>query len=138
MKRCPAFRRRRGFTLMEVLLVLVILVILGSLAGVAINQAHKKALVNTAHTQLGMFEEAMTWYKMDVHVYPEELRLLREVPGDAMSEYWDGPYLAKDVPLDPWGNEYQVEMGDDGESYRIWSYGPDKQDGTNDDIIKET
>lgn len=126
-------QRRQAFTLMEVLLVLVILVILGSMAGVFIRGAQKRAREDAARAQIGGFDAAIKMYELTVQQYPttaQGLQALRQPPGDVAN--WDGPYLDKEVPADPWGNPYQYES--DGESFRIWSFGPDQIDGSDDDI----
>jgi len=130
-------RRRAGFTLMEVLLVLAILVILGSMVTYYFVGAQTKAYARAAQSQIGMFERMLTDYRLDVGTYPntsQGLTSLREAPGDlANTNKWGGPYMSKPVPADPWGNPYQYEL-QDAENFRIWSWGPDGQDGTEDDI----
>ena len=129
-------RVRRGFTLMEVLLVLVILVLLGSMAGIFIRGAQKRARSDAARAQIGVFDKAIKMYELNVQMYPatsQGLQALRLPPGDAPG--WSGPYLDRDVPLDPWGNPYQYESN--GETFRIWSFGPDAGDGTADDIMSD-
>ncbi|MCA9249077.1 MAG: type II secretion system major pseudopilin GspG, partial [Planctomycetales bacterium] len=130
-------RRRQAFTLMEVLLVLVILVVLGSMVGVFIRRAQKTADVNATKSQIGLFEQGLEMYQLEIKNYPttqQGLVALRELPGDlANPDKWNGPYLKKDVPRDAWDNEYQYELID-ADTYRIWSFGPDGQDGTDDDI----
>ena len=128
-------RRRRGFTLMEVLLVLAILVILGSLVGVSIFQMQKNANIKAARTQIGLLEKAITAYQVDVGSYPSGLDALLAAPADLRNQAkWSGPYLEKSqVPADPWGNPFAYEL-QSAESYRITSSGPDGQNGTADDI----
>ena len=132
-------RRREAFTLIEVLLVLVILVILGSLVGIQIRSAQKKAFVNAAKTQVNNFEQPLGMYQLDMGNYPSSsagLEALRSAPGDAQESKWAGPYLQKAVPLDPWGRQYQYanpgKHNTDG--YDAWSLGPDGADGTDDDV----
>lgn len=129
-------RRRVGFTLMEVLLVLAILVILGSMVGIFFQGARKKALVQATTAQISMFEEMMEHYSLDVGSYPstqQGLQALRTPPSDiANPQKWGGPYAKKDIPPDPWGNPYQYEQS--GEQFQISSWGPDGQEGTDDDI----
>ena len=137
MKRLSHRRRRAraGFTLMEVLLVLVILVILGSMAGIFLRGAQKKALVNATRAQISTFETALELYQIDHNRFPEDnegLNALRTAPS-GNSTKWQGPYLKKDVPVDPWDNQYQYELPNP-DTPKIWSYGPDGQDGTEDDI----
>jgi general secretion pathway protein G len=127
-------KRRHAFTLMEVLLVLVILVILGSMAGVFIRGAQKKARADAARSQIGAFENAIKMYELNVMSYPPTLEALRQPPGDIPN--WSGPYLDREVPLDPWGNPYQYQLVD-SETYRIWSMGSDGLDGSADDISNE-
>ena len=130
--------RPQGFTLMEVLLVLVILVILGSMAGIFIRGAQKKARIDAARTQIGMLESAIKLYELNMMQYPsgsEGLQALITASGDSTN--WSGPYLdAREVPLDPWNNPYQYQL-ENAEVYRIWSFGADGVDGTEDDISSE-
>lgn len=132
-------QRREAFTLIEVLLVLVILVILGSLVGIQIRSAQKKGLVNSAKAQIGMFKTPLDMYQLDLGSYPSAssgLEALRTAPGDVQDSKWQGPYLEKAVPADPWGRQYQYanpgKHNTDG--YDVWSLGPDGSDGTDDDV----
>lgn len=132
-------RRRRGFTLMEVLLVLVILVILGSVVAVSLSGARKRAFVDSAKTQLTSFKSALTAYNVDIGTYPstqQGLAALRDAPADLRNPAkFRGPYADASAPLDPWGNDYRYES--DGQSFRVWSGGPNGQDegGTGDDVV---
>ncbi len=133
-------RRRGGFTLIEVLLVLVILVILVSLVVGGYTQAQSKAMRDAAKAQIGLFETPLELYHMDLYEYPstqQGLDALRAAPGDVgNTSKWSGPYLKKNTPLDPWGNPYQYESPGkfNTDSFDIWSFGPDRSDGTDDDI----
>lgn len=137
MKQKPR-RRKDGFTLMEVLLVLAILVILGSMVTYYFVGAQKKGYAKAALTQIGMFERMLTDYRLDVGSYPttdQGLQALRVPPGDlANSNKWAGPYAAKEIPADPWGNPYQYERPT-ADTYRIWSWGADGQNGSEDDVV---
>ncbi len=128
-------RRSSGFTLMEVLLVLVILVILGSMAGLFLRGAQKKALVNAARAQIGSLKAAVDMYEIDLRNYPAEgLNALRQPPANLRNpDRWGGPYLDTDVPLDPWDSPYRYELINP-DNFKIWSLGPDGTDGTDDDI----
>lgn len=143
VKRTRRAKTGKGLTLIEVLLVLAILVLL---AGVSVgvytgikgdaNKDAARVLVNDVAAQVDRFN-------MDMNRYPESeegLQELVEEPEDEEEqENWRGPYL-KDgiVPEDPWGQKIQYErFEDEGESaapYRVYSMGPDKEDGTEDDI----
>jgi general secretion pathway protein G len=130
-------RRRGGFTLMEVLLVLAILVILGALVAMNFGNVLGKADRDAARSQIGLFEPAVKMYFLHVKQYPTTLEALRTVPNDLPNPTkWVGPYLEKNVPLDPWGRPYQYASPGryNLDSYDIWSLGPDGQDGTQDDI----
>jgi general secretion pathway protein G len=131
-------RRSRGFTLMEVLLVLAILVILGSLVSVGYLQVQRNANKDSARTQIGLLEDAVNLYTLNVGSPPTALQGLIERPGDiANPEKWSGPYLEKSkLPQDPWNHDYLYETYDspDGMKFRISSAGPNGQPGDDDDI----
>ncbi len=132
-------RRRRGFTLMEILLVLVILVILGSMVGVFIGGARKRAFSDAARSQLNMFKGQLEQYYTDIGAFPtsqQGLGALRVMPADLRNPAkWRGPYAGADIPPDPWGNPY--EYVSDGASYQMWSGGPNgiSEQGGGDDIM---
>ena len=138
MKRRHRQRRRSsGFTLMEVLLVLAILVILGSMVGFYMVGAQTKGFERAAKAQIGNLDRMMTGYRLDVGSYPstsQGLVSLREAPADmANSGKWGGPYAEKNIPPDPWGNQYQYELVD-ADNFKIWSWGANGQSGDDDDI----
>ncbi len=128
---------RAAFTLMEVLLVLVILVVLGSLAVGMFTGAQKKANLNAAQTQVDAISHECDRYNLDMNGFPPDLSALRTVPQVANANSWAGPYIDRDIPLDPWGNPYQYQFPGSrhgNEKPDIWSWGPDLQNGTDDDI----
>ncbi len=129
---------RAGFTLMEVLLVLVILVILGSMAASMFSGTRERANIDAAKGQIGIFDKQVELYHFHVNQYPESLQDLIDRPSSLTKpEKWAGPYLdRKTVPLDPWDNEYQYASPgkQNPESYDVWSLGPDGADGGDDDI----
>jgi general secretion pathway protein G len=138
MKRRPV-RRPEGFTLMEVMLVLVILVILASTALLAFQGIQRRANINAAFTQVGALKTPLQAYQLSVGYFPstaQGLQALRIRPADVPQEKWDGPYLDSDVPLDPWGNPYQYMCpgARNPDSFDVWSFGPDGANGTQDDI----
>lgn len=138
MKRVVTNRRRRAsaFTLFEVLLVLVILIILTSTVSYYVLGAQKKAYIRAAQAQIGLCKSMLTDYHLDVGSYPTTdlgLAALRTAP-DGLTK-WAGPYAERDIPLDPWNNPYQYQLN--GDEYRIWSFGPDGQDGTGDEISNQ-
>ena len=137
MSRVNMRRRRDGFTLMEVLLVLIILVVLASLSVGIFTGTRKKANEQAARAQIGALETPIDTFHMHCNQYPGSLSDLRQSPSDtAIASSWGGPYLKKAVGADPWGNQYQyVTPGKHNtDTYDIWSHGPDGQAGTEDDI----
>jgi general secretion pathway protein G len=141
------FNRRapgRGFTLMEVMLVLMILVIIAGMAVTALAPMRRRALIRAADAQIQAFRGPLQAYEMDVGEYPstsQGLDALLAPPSDlANQDKWYGPYLearGNKIPLDPWGNEYMYEYPGKNQEQDlpdIWSMGPDRQDGTDDDV----
>jgi general secretion pathway protein G len=129
--------RRDGFTLVEVLLVLIILVIIGSIVVPNLFGAKDKADIDAAKSQVTMLDGVMDLYKMDFNKYPPNLKSLMEKPSEkAQADKWRGPYLKSNLKKDPWGNEYQylAEGKKNSNGYDLWSNGPDGQSGTDDDI----
>lgn len=122
---------------MEVLLVLVILVILGSFSVGIFTNVRRKANIDTARTQIGLTSSQIDLYQVNMNSYPPTLDALLVPPVDVpnVSE-WAGPYTKNKLNLDPWGNPYQyVSPGQfNVDSYDLWSLGPDGQSGTEDDI----
>lgn len=117
---------RIGFTLMEVLLVMAILVILGSVVVANFGKIFGDAKIDIARTQLQTLSLPLTKFQFDTGDYPSNdsgLDALRTPPSDVSEEKWRGPYLPKDLTADPWGNNYEYEKTAEG--YRIWSNGPD-------------
>ena len=141
---------RQGFTLIELLIVLAILVGIMALALPRLMGSRKKAEINTAKTQIGLFQSALEKYEFDTRGLPgteQGLAALTAMPaasdemgGAVASGGWDGPYLDT-IPNDPWGMRYQYEYPPTrggGSRPDIWSYGPDLADGTADDICSWT
>lgn len=130
-------RRAAGFTLLEVLLVLAILVALGAMATVAISGRQEKADRDTAKAQVQLLSSMIDNYRFDMKTMPESLDDLIEKPSDSkMAARWAGPYLnKKSIPLDPWDNEYKYESKDN--VAKVWSVGPDGSDGTDDDVSSD-
>lgn len=124
------WRRFHGFTLMELLLVLVILGLLAALVGPTLYQRIKPAKQSAARAQVENFMTALDSFFIDLGRYPstqEGLKALRIKPEG--SEKWSGPYLKKDIPVDPWGNAYTYRAPGRNGGYEIISYGADGRDG---------
>ncbi|XQW85898.1 type II secretion system major pseudopilin GspG [Thalassotalea piscium] len=124
-------KKINGFTMMELLIVIVILGLLASLVAPKFFGQLGTAERGVAAAQMHAFETALDTYRLDMGSYPSSLEELRK----SDKPRWDGPYLPKDVPLDPWKNPYIYSVpGDDGAPYKIMSYGADgKPGGTDND-----
>jgi len=102
--------RSSGFTLIELLVVLAILALISSLIGPRVLDHMGGAKSKTAKVQIAEIEQALDLFKLDVGRYPhdaEGLNALVERPGSASG--WNGPYLKKGLPADPWGATYQYK-----------------------------
>lgn len=131
---------RRGFTLIEMLVVIVVIAILAGLVGPMVFQNVGDAKVSAAKAQLELFGLALDQYRLDNDYYPstaQGLEALRAAPsGDPSAQNWRGPYLKKPVPLDPWGRPYIYKSpGDSSKTgYDLLTYGRDgKQGGIGED-----
>jgi general secretion pathway protein G len=125
-------RRSRtfGFTLLELLVVIVIIGLLASYVGPKYFAQLGKSEVTVAQSQIESFEKALDTFRLDVRRYPtteEGLSALLEKPANA--DKWNGPYLKKAVPLDPWGHPYVYKAPGVKHEYQITSYGRDGQPG---------
>ncbi len=126
--------KQQGFSLMELLIVMVILGMLAGIVGPTIWKHLSKAQDKTAKTQISQFESAIDTYRLDMFKYPSSLDAL--INNTSNSPKWNGPYLTKRMPKDPWGNEYQYKKpGDEGRDYDLYSFGADGQEGGEDDIV---
>jgi general secretion pathway protein G len=123
-------RQVLGFTLMELLLVLVIIGLLAALVGPTLYQRIKPAKESAARAQIENFSTALDSFYIDVGRYPssqEGLKALRAKPEGI--ERWNGPYLKKEVPADPWGNAFIYRTPGRNGGYEITSYGADGREG---------
>ena len=128
-------RRNEGFTLLE---LLVVIVIIGLLAGYVAPRYFSqvgKSEIQVAKAQVESLEKALDQYRLDVRRYPsheEGLDALVTKPSSATS--WNGPYLKKAVPADPWGRAYVYRTPGGTGEYEVVSYGRDgKPGGTGED-----
>ena len=128
-------KRRRanqtGVTLIEMLVVVTIIALFAGLVGLRMWKQADKARVTAARAQINSLMAALNTYKMDTGQFPtteQGLAVLRAAPAGVNN--WQGPYLERELPNDPWGNpyiyHYPSEQGDEPE---IISYGADGQSG---------
>jgi general secretion pathway protein G len=122
--------RNSGFTLLE---LLVVMVIIGLLVGYVAPQYFKqvgKSEIKTARAQIDSFGKALDQYRLDTGHYPTTEQGLAALVTKPQNEAkWDGPYLKKGVPPDPWGTAYVYKKPGDNGEYDIISYGKDGAPG---------
>ncbi|MCG8650594.1 MAG: type II secretion system protein GspG [Pirellulales bacterium] len=129
-RRCHA---RRGFTLLELLLVLSILVVIGGIVMVNLGGAADDAKVDSTRFQMNAIKQAISYYQIRMNSLPESLDNLRDGPSDsAKKAKWTKPILTK-IPLDGWENEFKYSVT--GNTYELRSGGIDGQPNTDDDIV---
>lgn len=137
-------KKRRGFTLFEVLLVIAILALLAAFVlprFIGVQEDAKVRMAKSAVGRTGPIAKQLDIYRLHIGKYPEGeegLKKLIEKPDDEeLAKKWKGPYLESEGSLkDPWDHEYRYRFpGERSEdTYDLWSVGPDGEDGTEDDI----
>jgi general secretion pathway protein G len=123
--------RSTGFTLLELLVVIVIIGLLAAYVGPKYFSQLGKSEVTVARAQIEAFEKSLDTYRLDVGRYPtseEGLNALMTAP-QAAGAKWNGPYLKKGIPQDPWGHAYQYRAPGTKGEYEIVSLGKDGQPG---------
>ena len=123
--------RRSGFTLLELLVVIVIIALLATYVGPKMFAQLGKSELTVARAQIEAFEKSLDTYRVDVGRYPnteEGIGALLVAP-PAAGARWNGPYLSKAVPVDPWGHAYQYRAPGAKAEYGIISTGKDGQPG---------
>ena len=130
-------KNENGWSFMETLIVIAIILILTTTVGFMAVKSLEKSRVAAARTQIESFATAIEAYYIDCGSFPtaeQGLSALRKKPEtEPSSDNWGGPYLYKDIPNDPWGNEYEyTSPAPDGSPYGIRSFGADGIEGGED------
>jgi len=155
----PSRQRRqprvaRAFSLIEIMIVLAIMLVLAGIVGFAVFGQRDKADIQATRVQLESFESAMRAFRLDYRRYPTEeegvsvLWTKETLDPDADTAKWS-KYVEEPAPRDLWGSEWGYSTESDefaiddedapaGPTFDIWSFGPDKEDGTDDDIHLRT
>ncbi|MBK5291985.1 MAG: type II secretion system major pseudopilin GspG [Acidobacteriia bacterium] len=144
MEMRSAKRRRAtgqaGITLIEMLVVVTIIALFAALVAPSMLNKTDAARVTAAHAQINSFMTALGAYKLDTGVYPSTemgLNVLRTRPANVNN--WQGPYLPKEIPMDPWGRAYLYKypsgQGDEPEIISLGADGQSGGEGTNADVI---
>ena len=128
-------RNKRGFTLIELMLVVIILGILVAMVVPRLvgrgEQARSQAAEADIRSNIAL---ALDLFELDNGDYPERLEDLIKDPGESKAPNWNGPYL-KRKPVDPWGRDYNYRSpGQHSTDYDLYSYGADGVEGGDDDI----
>lgn len=121
---------QRGFTLLELLVVMVIIGLLVGYVGPRYFSQIGKSETKAARAQIDALEKALDQYRIDIGHYPSSdqgLAVLNERPANEVN--WSGPYLKRAVPMDPWGRPYIYKMPGDNGELDISSLGKDGQPG---------
>ncbi len=132
MQRHPR-KRSSGFTLIEILVVLVILGMLAGLVGPRLFGKVDSSKVKTAETQVKMLKTALQTFRLDIGRYPtteEGLASLGKRPEGSDLPAWAGPYLDEEMPVDPWGHPYEYrDQAAAGQDFTLYSLGSDGELG---------
>ena len=128
--RPPAGSAQAGFTLLELLVVMVIIGLLAGYVGPKFFGQIGKSEVKAAKAQIDALQKSLDQYRLDVGRYPsteQGLAVLVAKPADEPK--WAGPYLAKALPKDPWGHDYQYRSPGEHGEYDLLSFGKDGRPG---------
>lgn len=119
----------QGFTLVELLIVMVILGLLASLVAPKMFGKIGASKQGVTKSQMELLSTSLDMYRLDLGSYPDKLSKLRA----SDDTNWQGPYLPKDIPNDPWGNAYIYKFPGENGEYDLISYGSDAKEGGSDE-----
>lgn len=133
-------RRTSAFTLVEILAVTLLIAGLLGMAALGISKNVKRGKINTAKAQISNFGSAISLFELECGFYPTALEdLISNGSGQKCKNFPKGGFLddkVKNIPQDPWSEDYSYRKpgSHNTSSYDLWSFGPDKEDGTDDDV----
>lgn len=126
--------RESGFTLLELLVVMVIIGLLAGYVGPKYFSQLGKSEIKAARAQINALRKAVDMYRLSTGHYPsQEVGLSALTVAPANEPKWQGPYLEKELPVDPWGQSYIYRIPGEKNEYDIFSYGKDSQPGGTDE-----
>lgn len=121
--------RQHGFSMIELLVVLVIIGLLAGIVGQQFIGQAETSKVKAAEAQIKILKMALQTYRLDVGRYPEQLDSLNSAPKEG-ARYWAGPYLDDNLPKDPWQNDYVYTVDANApQGFYLYSLGADSQPG---------
>ena len=128
----------KGFTLIEILVVMVIVTLLASLVAPRLFPKLGKGKQSAAKAQIALLEQGLDQFRLDTGKYPTTQEGLNVLVTNQNIEKWDGPYLKKALPNDPWGKPYNYQCPGTHGEYDLFSYGRDGNtggDGEDADVV---
>lgn len=124
--RCnPSRVNEKGFTLIEIIVVMVMIVLLASLVGPRLFPKLGKGKQSAAKAQIELLGQGLDQFRLDAGKYPTTQQGLSVLVTNQNIENWDGPYLKKGLPNDPWGKQYNYQCPGTHGEYDLFSYGRD-------------
>jgi general secretion pathway protein G len=140
LARARAAAGRKGFTFLEIMLVVMIIGLLAAVVGPRIVGQGEKARARTTDINIKSLSQALKAYELEIGSFPntsQGLQALIKRPSDVAEEIWDGPYLEADaLPKDGWGREFKYRHPPEhGTNFDLYSAGKDGVDNTADDIV---
>jgi general secretion pathway protein G len=126
MRKQPQSRRQRGFTILEIVIVFILLAGIMAFVGPKIFEQMNRAKSQEARVRLLNLVGQIEMYKLEVGKYPDNLGALVRNPG---SDKWNGPYVKEPDLKDAWGNDYRYTLPGQGKAYDLLSLGADGRDG---------
>ena len=130
LEKLYAMKNKKGFTLVELMVVIVIIGLLATVVAINVLPSQDRAMVGKAKADISVLEQAIETYRLDNLTFPDDLQALVAAPaGLAQPErYRQGGYIRR-LPADPWGNPYQYRAPGRRGAFEVYSFGADGSDG---------